>query len=298
MGAPNAPIRILVAMMVLKEGMGISDEQLYEEGRFNLKTRSALGLMNMDEEIPVESTYYLFRKRIVEWEEGTGKNLLDEAFGAITKEQCLEFGVAGKRLRMDSKLLGSNLAWHTRYEIAHETIQKYWKSRNADANRLTERERELLDEITGEAGRNVSYRSTHELRSCTIKMCGYSAAWESIRIPAFPILLYRLMYYLVARVPRQVASQQLAVHPQPFPRYRELNALLLRDCAKRVVQQILSGRFLVLDYPLAEQVIRRFHRYFLVHVQKTQRAARLQVEPPLVIQLLAPLPKLPVRRRP
>ena len=27
-GAPNAPIRILVAMMSLKEGMGISDEQL------------------------------------------------------------------------------------------------------------------------------------------------------------------------------------------------------------------------------------------------------------------------------
>ena len=29
-GAPNAPIRILVAMMALKEGLGISDEQLYE----------------------------------------------------------------------------------------------------------------------------------------------------------------------------------------------------------------------------------------------------------------------------
>ena len=56
-GAPNAPIRILVAMMSVKEGMGLSDEQLYEECRFNLKTRSALGLVNIDEEIPVESTY-------------------------------------------------------------------------------------------------------------------------------------------------------------------------------------------------------------------------------------------------
>ena len=123
-GAPNAPIRILVAMMSLKEGMGISDEQLYEECRFNLKTRCALGLVNIDEEIPVESTYYLFRKRIVEHEEMTEKNLLNEAFDKITQEQCLEFGVVGKRLRMDSKLLGSNLAWYTRYEIVHETIKK------------------------------------------------------------------------------------------------------------------------------------------------------------------------------
>ena len=103
-GAPNAAIRILVAMMALKEGMGMSDEQLYQECRFNLMTRSALGLVNTDEEIPVESTYYLFRKRIVEHEVATGKNLLDEAFGQITKEQCLEFGVAGKRIRMGSSL--------------------------------------------------------------------------------------------------------------------------------------------------------------------------------------------------
>ena len=40
MGAPNAPIRILVAMMALKEGMGMSDEQLYEQARFNALVRS------------------------------------------------------------------------------------------------------------------------------------------------------------------------------------------------------------------------------------------------------------------
>jgi hypothetical protein len=161
-GAPNAPIRILVAMMVLKEGMGISDEQLYEQGRFNALVRSALGLMNTDEEIPVESTYYLFRKRITQYEQACGKNLLDGLFEKITKEQCLEFEVAGKRLRMDSKLLGSNIAWYTRYEIVHESIKKYWKSRIGAAPKLKEKEGGLLSEILEEAGQNVSYRSTKE----------------------------------------------------------------------------------------------------------------------------------------
>jgi hypothetical protein len=161
-GSPNAPIRILVAMLVLKEGLGVSDEHLYEEGRFNLQTRSALGLVNIDEEIPVESTYYLFRKKIVEYEEKSGRNLLEEAFTALTMEQCEEFHVSGKRLRMDSKLVGSNLSWYTRYEIVHETIQKYGKSLLREPMNLQIKEQKLFEDIKGEAGRNVSYRSSKE----------------------------------------------------------------------------------------------------------------------------------------
>jgi hypothetical protein len=77
-GAPNAPIRVLVGMMILKEGRGISDEQLFERARFNMLTRSALGLLNIDEEPPVESTYYLLRQRIVKYEKTNGENLLPE----------------------------------------------------------------------------------------------------------------------------------------------------------------------------------------------------------------------------
>ena len=35
-GRPNAPVRQLVAMMILKEGHGWSDAGLFEHGRFNL----------------------------------------------------------------------------------------------------------------------------------------------------------------------------------------------------------------------------------------------------------------------
>ena len=59
-GRPNAPIRLLVAMLILKEGFGWSDEQLFEAVHFNLLVRRALGLLNLTDEVPVESTYYLF----------------------------------------------------------------------------------------------------------------------------------------------------------------------------------------------------------------------------------------------
>ena len=43
-GRPNASIRILVAMSVLKEGFGCSDENLFEKCEFDLLTRKALGM--------------------------------------------------------------------------------------------------------------------------------------------------------------------------------------------------------------------------------------------------------------
>jgi hypothetical protein len=51
-GRPNAPIRIIFAMRVLKEGCGCSDESLYEQCRYNLLFRAALGLFNLSDSCP------------------------------------------------------------------------------------------------------------------------------------------------------------------------------------------------------------------------------------------------------
>jgi hypothetical protein len=131
-GAPNASIRVCVGMMILKEGQGISDESNYENARFNMLTRSALGLLNIGDAPPVESTYYLLRQRIVEYGTESGVNLLNEAFKDLTKDQCLEFAVSGKHIRMDSKLVSSNIAWYNRYGIVHETIRLFYKENVSD----------------------------------------------------------------------------------------------------------------------------------------------------------------------
>ena len=42
-GRPNSPIRIIVSMLILKEGFGWSDSELYESCRFNMLVMNALG---------------------------------------------------------------------------------------------------------------------------------------------------------------------------------------------------------------------------------------------------------------
>jgi hypothetical protein len=161
-GRPNAAVRVLVAMMALKEGKGISDSELFEQTNYNMLVRSAVGLINIDDEAPVASTYYLFRKMIYDYEVEHGENLLDKAFCGITQEQCFDFGVKGKKIRMDSKLLGSNIAWLCRYQIVHETVRKYIKGAGIGGQNLNEWEKALLKEIIEEEGNAVTYRCTKE----------------------------------------------------------------------------------------------------------------------------------------
>ena len=118
-GAPNASIRVLIGMMILKEAQGWSDEQLFENCSFNLLIRSALGLMTLEDAAPVASTYYLFRRNLVEYAKEHGEDLFKKCQAQITKSQILEFNVSGRQVRMDSKLIGSNIAWYSRYELIH-----------------------------------------------------------------------------------------------------------------------------------------------------------------------------------
>jgi len=164
-GTPNASIRILVAMMILKEAEGLSDQKIFENCRFNMLVRSALGLFNADDPIPTESTYYLFRKRIQEYAKENNENLLETVFAQITKDQCTEFEVSGKRIRMDSKLLGSNIAWLSRYELIHKTLRLFY-NQIKQTGQLDQATEDKLDDLLKLDGNKVVYVcSSEEIKS-------------------------------------------------------------------------------------------------------------------------------------
>lgn len=162
-GAPNSPIRTLVGMMILKESFVWSDSQLFEQCRFNLLVRSALGLFNMNDPLPVESTYYLLRKRIYNHQKQNGEDLMGKVFAQITSEQVKEFDVNGRSIRMDSKLMGSNIALFSRYEIIHYTLCMFFKTLDKAAkSTLSATDLEQLEKLTTEEPLKIVYRSTRE----------------------------------------------------------------------------------------------------------------------------------------
>jgi uncharacterized protein YeaC (DUF1315 family) len=163
MGAPNSSVSVLVGMMILKDAFGWSDLQLFEHCRFNLLVRSALGLFNLNDEIPTDSTYYLFRQRIHEYNRLHHEDLLQKTFELITQQQIKDFEVNGKSIRMDSKLIGSNIAYFSRYEIIHQTFTLFCKTLNdSDFILFSEDEKQQLKSLLKEEPLKTIYRSTKE----------------------------------------------------------------------------------------------------------------------------------------
>jgi len=125
--------------------------------------RSALGLYNLNDDIPAESTYYLLRKRIHEHYREKGEDLFGITFSQITHDQISEFNVNGKRIRMDSKLIGSNIAFYSRYEIIHQTLTLFYKSLNKqELNVISASDKEQLKQLLEEEPQKTVYRSTRD----------------------------------------------------------------------------------------------------------------------------------------
>ena len=94
-GRPNAPIRILIAMSILKEGSGCSDDSLFENCCFNMLYRRALGMVTLKEQCPsIEELEQLIREaRLEEWSGQKGAIL--ERSRTILKEIADRYKAAG-----------------------------------------------------------------------------------------------------------------------------------------------------------------------------------------------------------
>ncbi len=163
MGAPNASIRVLLGMMVLKEAFGWSDSELFERCRFDLLVRSALGLFNINDALPTESTWYLLRKRIHDYQAEHHVDLVEQVFQQITHSQAQVFEVSGRSIRMDSKLIGSNIAWCSRYELVHDTLGLFYKGIDLSSrSKLSPEDMAALADLSLSPGNQVVYRSSRE----------------------------------------------------------------------------------------------------------------------------------------
>ena len=163
MGAPTKQLRILIAMRMLKEGRGCSDEQLYENVRFNLVWRQAVGLFNINDECPSIDSYYMLFRRIAEYEQNNPEhvNLYKKIYQDLTAKQIKKYKIAGRTIRMDSKLIGSNIAWFSRYEIIHETFRKQVSEQSAMCISDQLYRQKALDFLAEDSSKTV-YRSDDE----------------------------------------------------------------------------------------------------------------------------------------
>jgi len=157
MGRPNSSIRIMISMMVLKEGQGWSDEQLFEACSFDIKVMHALGLFHIDQDVPAESTYYEFRRLLTIHNAAQSRDLLKWTFADITAQQAKELNIKGKKIRMDSKLINSNIAKSSRLQLILEATRKYLSKSANEYSDIPSKHKELRCQLRTKTSSNISY---------------------------------------------------------------------------------------------------------------------------------------------
>ena len=227
-GAPNASVCRLVAMMLLKEGYGCSDEQLFEKCEFDLLARKALGLDGFEEDIPCAATYYNFRAALLDYQEKEGVDLLQKCFEQVTGSQVKAYGVSGKSVRMDSKLIGSNIALYSRYVLVHKTMCKYLK--NTDLQRFDEDRRSRMEGYLSEDAAKTVYRSTPELMKTKLQVLGEDVYAMLQFAPELPLLkrVFDEQFFVengvvIVRPKKEIPADSLQNPNDPDATYRNKN---------------------------------------------------------------------------
>lgn len=213
-GRPNASVRHLLGMMILKEGRGWSDEQLFEESRFNLQVMYALGMFNIDDVAPAMSTYYDFRSRLHKYQSQTGEDLLHKCFQSITSTQIKTHKVLGNQVRLDSKLLNSNIALQNRLELVLSSVLRFMKGVELEdslVNVLTPSQHNLLLSIKGKTPSNISYSKGKSEQESLLVELGYLISsllsHYLATTPNYSLLakLYRQQYEVEGKQPNLIS---------------------------------------------------------------------------------------------
>ena len=250
-GRPNASIRILVAMSALKEGFGCSDEDLFEKCEFDLLTRKALGMELLTDVTPSIDTYYLFRRRICEYQERTGIDLMRHSFEQITGNQVRLLKISGKCVRMDSKLIGSNIARQSRYELIHTTLVKFLKT--CTLSDLSPEQEERAKEYLKEDSSKTVYRSDSDTLQSNLARIGNfimeMLATFPATSPAHDLLqrLFAEQYAVkdgkaVLRDKKEVKADSLQNPNDPDATYRAKNDQKVQGYVTNITETVEEGK--------------------------------------------------------
>lgn len=160
-GRPNQSVKVMLGMMILKEAFGYTDERLFEACDFNICLRQAIGLFNLNEDRPSDSTYYEFRAKIAKHLAETGEDLIEMTFNGVTSNQLETLDISGKKVRMDSKLLQSNIAKMNRLQLILESLRVVVRSREKQFDALyevlNEEQLELITQLGEKSTSNITY---------------------------------------------------------------------------------------------------------------------------------------------
>jgi hypothetical protein len=119
---PNAPVNALVSSIIMYHKKGWTTEELFENIDFDLRTRTALGLHNLEDTPFCPATFFNFQNRLLNHYVVTGENLIEKIFDSLTVAQLKKLKIKTDIQRMDSFQAISNIRAYSRTQLLVEVL--------------------------------------------------------------------------------------------------------------------------------------------------------------------------------
>lgn len=121
---PNKPVNELVSLEIIKAMLGLSDEELEHAYLFDFRVRNALGKETLGDNI-CPKTFNNFRRRLLEYEDETGRDLLHEVFVEHRDYLQEEFDIDASTQRMDSTFIDGNIKQLSRLDLIAQVVHNF-----------------------------------------------------------------------------------------------------------------------------------------------------------------------------
>lgn len=125
---PNSPVNILIALLILKELFNHTDEELIGSLHFDMRYQYAVRTTSFERQPVSVNTLYNFRKRLYDYEQATGIDLLQQEVEEQAKLIAKYLEVDSKKVRMDSFMVSSSSKKLSRIELIYTVNARVVKS--------------------------------------------------------------------------------------------------------------------------------------------------------------------------
>ena len=119
---PNAPINCIIGAILLQHKHGWTINELFNNIKFNLLTKVALGLETLPEMPFNQATFFNTQNRLNDHFVKTGINLLETLFDNLTTEQLKALKIKTNIQRTDSFQAASNIRRYSRLQLLVEML--------------------------------------------------------------------------------------------------------------------------------------------------------------------------------
>lgn len=158
---PNAPINAMVSSLILMQRYSWTYLELFKNINFNLLTKTALGLKELDDIPFCEATIFNFQNRLAGYQNETGINLLEKTFDNLTAGELKKLKLKTDIQRTDSLLAASNIRKYSRLQLLVEVIIRLFR-------KLKEQDKQYFREELHSYVSKTSEKYIYDLKSADL----------------------------------------------------------------------------------------------------------------------------------